>query len=190
MTAADILFSVGGADASCPFLTALLLGSGSSFFANANVPNGTFWLGDRASATGAFIARDIIIGKNSSVSLATRFAGLSKPAAAWALEPAEDHAPASIPTSFALLQNYPNPFNPSTQIRYALPQGAPVTLIVCDILGREVTRLVAGEFEQAGYHEVKWEGRNMEGNPVGSGIYFYRLQAGKFTDVRKMILLR
>jgi hypothetical protein len=89
-----------------------------------------------------------------------------------------------VPAEFALRQNYPNPFNPTTTIRYELPSDEMVTLAVYDILGREVVTLV-NDRQTAGYYEIPFRADN-----VASGIYFYRLTAGKFTDVQKMIVLR
>jgi parallel beta-helix repeat protein len=98
---------------------------------------------------------------------------------------------AGIPTSFSLEQNYPNPFNPTTVIRYRLPAGqaglpviSKVTLKICDVLGREVATLV-NEEQSAGWKEVQW---NASG--VSSGIYFYKLTAGKYVDVKKMSMIK
>ena len=89
-----------------------------------------------------------------------------------------------IPTAFALQQNYPNPFNPSTVIRYELPSDALVTLVVYDVLGKEVARLVNGK-QAAGDYEVPFEA-----NALASGVYFYRLTAGDFISVQKMVLMK
>jgi hypothetical protein len=89
-----------------------------------------------------------------------------------------------LPMRFALLQNYPNPFNPSTVIRYALPQRSRVTLTIYNTVGQQVRLLAAGE-EEAGYHEVKFDGSNL-----ASGVYFYRLQAGTFVGTKKLLLIR
>lgn len=79
-------------------------------------------------------------------------------------------------------QNYPNPFNPTTQIRFALPISGYVKLIVYDMLGREVARLADG-LMGAGYHSVTWDASR-----VSSGIYIYKLSAGNFVQVKKMIV--
>lgn len=95
-----------------------------------------------------------------------------------------------LPTvSVQLLQNTPNPFNPTTSIRFVLPASEHVTLTVYDVNGRLVRTLVDG-VEGNGSHDVKWDGRDAAGSPVGSGIYFYRLQAGKFSESKKMVMLK
>jgi hypothetical protein len=90
----------------------------------------------------------------------------------------------ALPREFALLQNYPNPFNPSTTIRYALPHASFVTLTVYNTLGQQVAQVV-NEQQQAGYHDVVFHG-----DRLASGVYFYRLDAGSFTSVKKLILLK
>lgn len=90
----------------------------------------------------------------------------------------------SIPASFSLGQNYPNPFNPSTTIRYALPQGSTVTVIVYNTLGEKVSTLVQGA-QEPGYHDVKFDGTGL-----ASGVYLYRIQAGSFVETKKLMLLR
>ncbi len=94
-----------------------------------------------------------------------------------------------IPTSFALGRNYPNPFNPSTSISFALPQQENVRLEIYGLDGRLVTVLI-NETLSAGNHEVTWTGRDNSGRQVASGMYFYRLRAGEFTDVHKMTLMK
>ncbi len=95
-----------------------------------------------------------------------------------------------IPEEFALSQNYPNPFNPSTTIEYQLPKQSKVNLVIYNILGQEVIRLVDNQETQAGYYEVKWEGRNNLNQQVGSGVYFFRLFSKDFVQTKKMLLLR
>ena len=89
--------------------------------------------------------------------------------------------------SHALLPNAPNPFNPSTQITYSLSQDRAVSLVVYNLMGQSVRVLVDG-FQSPGSHRVEWDGRDASGRQVAAGIYFYRLQAGSFAAVRKMIL--
>ncbi len=88
-----------------------------------------------------------------------------------------------------LHQNHPNPFNPGTTIRYYLPLSCTVRLVVYDLTGAEICRLVDGE-QAAGPQQVAWNGTNGAGEPVSSGLYFYRITAGKETASRKMLLLR
>jgi hypothetical protein len=95
----------------------------------------------------------------------------------------------SVPTRYSVAQNYPNPFNPSTIIRYDIPEGGPVSLIVYDINGREVARLV-NEVEQPGRYEVRFDGARARSGGLASGVYFYTVRAGTFTQTRKMILLK
>jgi hypothetical protein len=88
-----------------------------------------------------------------------------------------------------LFQNYPNPFNPLTKIRFYLPEKTFVTIDIHDVAGRRIARLL-GERRKAGYHVLTWDGRNDAGQPVGSGIYFYRIKTGKKSISRKMVILR
>jgi hypothetical protein len=94
-----------------------------------------------------------------------------------------------VPTRYVLHPNYPNPFNPTTTIAYDLPERAGVNLVIYDVGGREVRRLV-GETQPHGHYEVTWDGRNASGDPAASGVYFYKLAAGEFVQTRKMILLK
>ncbi len=94
-----------------------------------------------------------------------------------------------VPTTFDLAQNYPNPFNPTTTISFSLPRQEHVTLIVYDILGKEVNRLADGQMSP-GTFKVTWNGDAANGQKVASGVYFYRLQAGSFNTVKKMLLLK
>jgi hypothetical protein len=95
----------------------------------------------------------------------------------------------AVPRSFALFQNHPNPFNPVTQIRVDLPKSCKVSLMVYDVLGREIIRLMTGE-QTAGCYRIRWNGRDRYGKQVPSGVYFYRIEAGEFVAVRKMLLVR
>ncbi len=99
----------------------------------------------------------------------------------------------TLPTGYSLSQNYPNPFNPSTTINYQLPTISHVTLKVFDILGREVATLV-DEVQEAGYHNVQWSADNLpagrHGGHLSSGVYLYRLQAGSYSETKKLVVLR
>ena len=93
------------------------------------------------------------------------------------------------PQKLALFQNYPNPFNPETQIRFDLPTAGPVQLRIYDMLGR-VVRTLVNQRLQAGVHVMRWDGRDQNGRPVASGIYFYELITPSQTLSRKMILMQ
>ncbi len=94
-----------------------------------------------------------------------------------------------IPVRFELGQNYPNPFNPTTKFKFAIPKEGDVKIIVYDIMGREVNVLV-NEKLNPGTYEVDWNGMNMANAKVSSGVYFYRIIAGNFTEVKKMVMVK
>lgn len=96
---------------------------------------------------------------------------------------------ANIPKEYNLHQNYPNPFNPSTTIKYDLKMDTKVTLVIIDILGREIKRIVDG-YENAGYKSVTWDGTDNNGLQVSSGVYFYTLRAGSYVKTNRMIILK
>lgn len=91
----------------------------------------------------------------------------------------------NIPGEFSLNQNYPNPFNPSTTIKFSLPVSDIVTMEVYDVNGRLVRKLIDGKEYRAGNHEIKFDASSFS-----SGVYFYRISTPKFTDVKKMILIK
>jgi len=94
-----------------------------------------------------------------------------------------------LPDKYALQQNFPNPFNPRTTIHYELPNQELVKIIIFNLLGHQVKRLVDG-FRGAGVNSIVWDATNDHGQPVSAGIYIYQLQAGGFLQTRKMILLK
>jgi hypothetical protein len=91
---------------------------------------------------------------------------------------------ADLPFDFELGENYPNPFNASTAIRYSLTEPSDVIINIYDILGRKVETMVQGE-QSAGYHQVIWDAKGHS-----SGVYFYGIQAGDYTEAKKMLLLK
>ena len=93
------------------------------------------------------------------------------------------------PKPLTLYQNYPNPFNPSTRIAFFLPETRMVKLTIYDTSGRLVKRLV-NEMREAGKYVVEWDGRNESGRRVNSGIYFFRLDTGKKSITKKLVLVR
>ena len=88
----------------------------------------------------------------------------------------------SIPTNFKLYQNYPNPFNPTTMIKYNLPKSSRIILKIYNLAGQAIETLV-NEFQPAGEHEVIWQPKGLP-----SGLYFYKIQAGEYSDMKKLIL--
>ncbi len=103
---------------------------------------------------------------------------------------------AQIPDKFDLHQNYPNPFNPTTEIKYDLPQPGEVTLTIFNIVGQRVRTLVDGP-KTAGYHSVRWDGKDDFGNEVASGVYVYRIrvlpngaESRLFESAKKMTIMR
>ncbi len=95
----------------------------------------------------------------------------------------------SLPLNFSLDQNYPNPFNPNTAIKYQIPKRSNVLLKIYNLLGKEVKSLIETE-QSSGTYSVEWSGLNNSGEKLSSGIYFYRIEAGNFVDVKKMILIK
>ena len=94
-----------------------------------------------------------------------------------------------VPTVPALHQNYPNPFNPATNIRFDLVGEGPVALKIYNVRGQAVRTLV-DERRPAGFWSVEWDGVNNNGQPVGSGVYLYRLETPAFSHSKKMLILR
>ncbi len=142
--------------------------------------NGTSW-----TSVNAGLTNDTVVAL--AVSATSLFAGTSN--GVWRRPLSEmitsvDRVTDEIPHEFLLDQNYPNPFNPSTSIRYSLQDRSDVTLIVFNVLGQQVAELVNSEME-AGYHEVRFDASHL-----ASGVYFYRLTAGRFVELKKLLLLR
>ncbi|MCK4652818.1 MAG: T9SS type A sorting domain-containing protein [Candidatus Cloacimonetes bacterium] len=94
-----------------------------------------------------------------------------------------------VQTQDYLHQNYPNPFNPETTISYQLPENSKVELIVYNLKGQKVKTLI-NELLSAGEHSVIWDGRDSNGNRVGSGIYFYKMKTDNHEETKKMILMK
>ena len=94
-----------------------------------------------------------------------------------------------LPETFALHQNYPNPFNPVTTLRYDLPDDALVNITIYDVMGRVVSNLVSSQ-QDAGYKSIQWNATNSAGQPVSAGLYLYMIQAGQFSQTKKMVLLK
>lgn len=94
-----------------------------------------------------------------------------------------------VPQEFSLSQNYPNPFNPTTTIRFGIPVETDVKIDIYNILGQKVITLVDKKY-QIGFHQVRWSGLNSGNRLVSSGVYFYRIKAGKFVKTKKLTFLK
>jgi hypothetical protein len=94
-----------------------------------------------------------------------------------------------LPLRYNLYQNFPNPFNPITSIRFDLPISGHTTIDIYNVLGQKVKTLINSHIE-IGRHKITWNGQNQYGTSLGSGIYIYRIQAGRYSQTRKMILLK
>jgi len=101
----------------------------------------------------------------------------------------EKDNPGTAPAIFFLEQNYPNPFNPVTEIRFGMPTQSMVKLEIFNVLG-QVMKTLVDEVKEAGYYRVSWDGTNQEGLSMPSGVYFYRLTAGKFVRQKKLVMIR
>lgn len=98
--------------------------------------------------------------------------------------PTSVHMYSEIPTEYALFQNYPNPFNPITTIKYSVPQSSLISIIIFDVLGKNVATIL-NEYKPAGSYSVEFDG-----NKLASGIYFYQMRAGNFIDTKKLLLIK
>ena len=94
-----------------------------------------------------------------------------------------------IPDEFIVYQNFPNPFNPETEIRFALIKDSQVVINIYNTLGQQIDTLIDTQYP-AGFHSVYWDGKDRNASPVSSGVYLYEIQAGEFSQVRKMSLIR
>ena len=96
---------------------------------------------------------------------------------------------AHIPEVFALHQNYPNPFNPVTTLNYDLPEQVHVSIMIYDIMGREIRHLVNG-IQEPGFKTTIWDASNNLGEPVSAGMYLYIIQTTGYSKTMKMVLLK
>ena len=101
----------------------------------------------------------------------------------------EDEGIVQRPDGYSLSQNHPNPFNQSTKIEFSLWSSGLVTVSIYDIMGRKVKTL-ASEHLSSGYKYVLWDGKNDSGKDVASGVYFYQMKVGDFTETKRLVLLK
>jgi len=94
-----------------------------------------------------------------------------------------------VPTRYELSQNYPNPFNPETSISYDVPKTSFITIEVFNLLGQKLRTLV-NEKKNPGTYQILWNGLDDQGQAVSSGVYLYKMQAGDFAAMKKMVLVR
>jgi hypothetical protein len=157
-------------------LVLLSTDAGLNYFVDENAHYGSLW--DMS------IARNVL-HKTAGVVNAAYVVGDNDVLLAKTIAPTGvREAGATGPGVFSLSQNYPNPFNPTTVISYQLPVASTVTLVVYDLLGREVMNLV-DEKESSGSHTARFSGSGL-----ASGVYFYRLTAGDFVQTRKLVLTK
>ena len=90
-----------------------------------------------------------------------------------------------LPDDYCLFQNYPNPFNPETTIRFYLPEESKVTIVIYNVQGKEVIKLINGCIMNKGFHTIKWNASNLS-----SGIYLVKVKSGKFTAIKKAVLVK
>ena len=95
----------------------------------------------------------------------------------------------SLPSQYSLLQNYPNPFNPVTFITYTNLEMSYIEVLVYNLAGQEINKLVS-EIKAPGQYSISWDGTDNMGNPVASGVYFYSFHGNRFSDMKKMILMK
>ena len=101
-----------------------------------------------------------------------------------------DAAGVELPArEYSLMQNVPNPFNPMTKISFNLATESHASLVIFDVAGRQITSLVNG-VKSAGKHSVVWDGRNEFGQQAAAGVYFFRLEAGSFSETKRMVLVK
>jgi flagellar hook assembly protein FlgD len=94
-----------------------------------------------------------------------------------------------MPVLNELQANYPNPFNPTTTIGFAVASEGEVSIVVYNLKGQRVRGLISGVY-RAGSHSVTWDGTDDAGRAVSSGVYFYRMVAGEYSEIKRMMLLK
>ncbi|MEZ4701511.1 MAG: T9SS type A sorting domain-containing protein [Rhodothermales bacterium] len=185
--ASDFVIFAAGANGTTS--TAVDFGHFSTISASIYAPNGTIEFFGNSTATGAFLARDIEVGRNTTVQLDNHWAveTLAPVVAARAGQDAPAlllQTAAELPEAYGLGANYPNPFNPVTVIPFSLPEASHVSLVVYDLLGRKVETLVDRAMEP-GFHQARFDA-----GALPSGAYLYRIEAGSFVRTGKMMLVK
>ncbi len=161
---------------------------GSRVLGTIIAPDDKVKIKKEVSFKGAICAKEIEVGKDGIFLHHSSTTSLPKIVPVLA-EEEDNSAENEIPTVFQLDENYPNPFNPETVIRFHLPEASHVVIRIFNSIGQEVKTLVDEPY-QAGVHRAIWNATDRQGIQVSSGVYFYHIKAGKFNEVKKMLLLR
>lgn len=183
VTAKDIKFYIEGKK--WYTLIDCSIGMKNDVKANFYAPNGTIWVKKNTSLEGSLVGKNIVVGFKVDLVLNSAWSGSTsvlKGGSGSLISSVED--PEIIENDFLLEQNYPNPFNPSTTIRYNLPENTNTKLTVFNSIGENVAVLV-NEFQSAGIHNVTFDA-----SQLCSGIYFYRLETDRYSEMKKMILVK
>ncbi len=183
ITAKDIKFYIEGKK--WYTLIDCSIGINNNVKANFYAPNGTIWVKKKTSFEGSLVGKNIVVGFKVNLVLNS---GWSFSTSALKGSPGSHISSAEgseiIKNDFVLEQNYPNPFNPSTTISYNLPENTSTKLTVFNSIGETVALLV-DEFQSAGFHKATFDA-----SKLCSGIYFYRLETDRFSEIKKMILVK
>lgn len=186
ITASNIEIFVGGINGNNGSLKAnppaVKIGQHATFKAQVYAPYGLIELNQKALAIGQFIAQDIKVGQHVDIYRSEPQASMATKIALSSDEPTGPEADELI---FGAEQNWPNPFNPSTTIRYTIADVSDVQLIIYNVLGQQVLQLV-NDIQAPGHYNVVWDGHDALGRQVATGVYVYRLIAGKNVAVKKM----
>ena len=162
----------------------LFAGTGGGVFLSTN--NGSSWTAVNNGLTSTFVRAFAV--SDTSLFAGTSGGGVWRRPLSEMITSVRGTAGNGPPSEYMLGQNYPNPFNPTTSIQYAISSRQFVTLRIYDVLGNEIATLV-NEEKAAGSYEVEFQSA-VGGRQLASGIYFYKLQASDFTQIKKMILLK
>lgn len=186
---ADIIISGGDSkDLTLNFIGTkkVVLGKDGGYQGSFYAPNAAVDLGSNAGFLGTIWAKSITVNKDARV----RHHDFGPSVPKGQPQDADDEeAVAAVITDFALEQNYPNPFNPSTKLRFALPEAGLVTLQIYDVNGAVVQTIVSG-LQNAGAHEVVWDGRNRAGQTVAAGTYLYRMTVQRANGEAEVVLTK
>jgi hypothetical protein len=161
-----------GYSTSAGYASAETIEPGKGYWVKANQPGRIILSSGNVTESSSLSARIKIVATSENPPLRAPELGIEPPAS-------------RIHREFSVSQNYPNPFNPLTVIEYQLPVDSKVTIRIYNMLGEEVRSLVEDEFQEAGIRSIAFNA-----SALSSGLYFYKIQAGQFVKVKKMLLIR